>query len=280
VLITCCVLVLLGTSANLLLRTGHIRAIAPVAGAIVGAALLVSAAQARMDAPLQTPVVVQPAPALPAEPPAVYAQPAPPAAPVAPEEFSCSGYVEPLGPAAGPIPAAAPGRHHPPFQISGLPGGAGPVVRSPRTNYGGPSAVLDTIGNALVDYDAHYYVMAADSSRLYFHLEVATPRAGDCALQLVYTALRGVDGMRTQRIMTLLPGPALARHRAVLACGLSNSGSGLSACAWASTVGGREPLFGAIWIFPTYQDTGFAEHQMSEAEIVAFVDKVFTAVDG
>jgi hypothetical protein len=198
--------------------------------------------------------------------------------PDAPAQVSCAGNAKQPGPATAPIPAAS-GRR-PLFQINGLPGAPGPVVRSPQNTYGVPSRAPDTIGNALLSYDTYHYVAASDSSRMFFHLEVGTPREGYCAQQLVYTVLRGVDGMRTQRIMTLTPGPALASHHVVLACGLSSSGSGLSSCAWASTFNGPRPTFGAVWIYPTFRPDGFAEHQMSEAEIVAFVDMVFAAAGG
>jgi hypothetical protein len=107
-------------------------------------------------------------------------------------------------------------------------------------------------------------------------VEVATPRPGGCALELVYTALRGTDATRTQLIRTLTPGPALAGRHAVLACGLTSSGSGLSACAWAST--SKPGLFGAMELLPVYQPDGFAEHQMSDAEVIRIADILFTAV--
>jgi hypothetical protein len=256
ILITCGVLALLGASANLLLYTGHVRAIAPVAAAIVAVALFASTGFA---AGLRGP-----------HGPGRSAVDAP-----------CAGRTKTLGPAAKPLPHAAKGsKRHPPFRIEGLPGTPGPVVRSPQFDYGPPSGAPGMIGNALLDHDDYFYVTAEDSSRTSFHLEVGTPRAGYCAQELVYTVLRGGDGMRTQRIATLTPGPELAHRQAVLACGLSSSGSGLSACAWASTDKKARPIFGAIWIFPTYQPDGFAEHQLSEAEIVTFVDMVFAAVDG
>jgi hypothetical protein len=275
ILITCGVVAMLGLSAHVLLRSGHVRAIGPVAAAILAVALLASASVVLTGAPQRLPVV---APA-PAAPPAAPADPAPPAPPVAPEKVTCPGYAQPLGPAAGPIPTA-PGKWHPPFQISGLPGAPGPVISSPKVHQGTMSMAPETIGNALLDHDDFYYVNGADSGGLFFHVEVGTPRVGDCALQLVYTVLRGVDGQRTQRITTLKPGPALARQHAVLACGMSMSNSGLNVCAWASTSNKPRPLFGATLFFPKALPSGFTEHPLSEAEIVSFADMAFSAVDG
>jgi hypothetical protein len=196
-----------------------------------------------------------------------------------PDKVTCPGYARPLGPAAGPIPTAR-GKWHPPFQISGLPGAPGPLVLSSKINHGNMSMAPETIGNALLDHDDFYYASGSDSASMFFHVEVGTPGVRDCALQLVYTVLRGVDGQRTQRIATLTPGPALARQHAVLACGMSMSNSGLNVCAWASTSKKPRPLFGATLFFPTFLPSGFAEHPLSEAEIVAFADMAFTAVDG
>jgi hypothetical protein len=259
ILITCGVLALLGASANLLLYAGRVRAIAPVAATIVAVALFASAGVAHAVAPRGH---------------------GPHGLGRSDADVPCTGATKPIGPAARPLPTAAKGsKRHPPFRIDGLPGTSGPVVRASQFDYGPPGGAPAMIGNALLDHDAYYYVTASDSSRTSFQMEVGTPRAGYCAQELVYTVLRGDDGMRTQLISTLTPGPALAGRHAVLACGVSSSGSGLSACAWASTAKTR-PLFGAIWIFPTYKPDGFAEHQLSHAEIVAFVDTVYAAVYG
>ena len=249
ILVICGVVALLGLSAHVLLWRGHVRAIGPVAAAIIATTLLASAGLVRAGGAASESVS-------------------------GPEV--CRGNIPPLGPAAGPLPTVSRNRP-PPFEISGLPGAPGPVVRAASNGYS-PSLAAVTIGNALRDHEDLYYVTGADSSRLYFHLEVGTPRAGGCPLELVYAVLRGPDGFRTQRITTLPPGPALARRHAVLACGLSSSGSGLSACAWASA--GKRPLFGAMWIFPVYKPDGFAERQLTEAEIIKSADMAFSAVGG
>jgi hypothetical protein len=256
ILIICGVAALLGLTANVLLRSGHVRAIGPVATAIVAVALLVVAGVVAPGAPQRLPMITP-----------------------APEEVTCPGNAQPLGPAAGPLPTA-PGKWHPPLQISGLPGAPGPVVFSPKINHTTLGMAPQTIGNALLDHDDFYYVNGADSGDLFFHVEVGTPIVGACALDLVYAVLRGVDGQRTNRITTLKPGPALAHQHAVLACGMSMSDSGLNVCAWASTSDKPRPIFGATLLFPRYLASGQAEHPLSEAEIVAFADMAFSAVDG
>jgi hypothetical protein len=257
ILIICGVVALLGLSAHVLLRSGHVRAIGPVATAIVAVAvLLASVGLVATGAPQRLPMITP-----------------------APETFTCPGDALPLGPAAGAIPTA-PGKWHPPFQISGLPGAPGPVVSSPEVDHGNLSMAPQTIGSALLDHDDFYYVNGAGPGGLFVHVEVGTPRAGHCAVQLVYTVLRGVDGQRTHNIRMLRPGPALARQDAVLACGMSMSNSGLNVCAWASTSDTPRPIFGATLFFPTFLPSGFAEHPLSEAEIVTFADMAFSAVDG
>jgi hypothetical protein len=236
------VVALLGLSANVLLRVRHVRAIAPVAAAIIAVPLLASAGWSSVGG---------------ADDPAPTA--------------SCRGHSPPLGPADHPLPGMSR-KNPPPFEISGLPWAPGPVVRaSPHETV--TSVAPATIGSILRDHDDLDYVTRTDSSRLYVHLEVGTPRPGGCPVELVYTVLRGQDGTRTQRITTLTPGPALARRHAVLACGRTSSGSGLNACAWASTT-----LFGAMEIFPVYRPDGFAEHELTEAEIIESADLFLTAV--
>jgi hypothetical protein len=217
------------------------------------------------------------------DPPPQTASPSPSPSPsVSPSagEDSCQAGGQPVGPASAPIPPAPPGRRHPPFRIVGLPGAGGAVVSSPQYPHAVPGRATRTIGNVLLDHEDYYYVTAKDSSRLYLHVETGTPKAGVCALELVYTALRGEDGLRAQRIATLLPGPALGRHNAAFACGMSSSGSGLSVCAWAATSAGDRTLFGMMEIMPIYKPDGFAEHQLSETEIIATADIVFGAIDG
>jgi hypothetical protein len=61
---------------------------------------------------------------------------------------------------------------------------------------------------------------------------------------------------------------------------MSLSDSGLNVCAWAATGNAPRPIFGATLFFPTLLPSGLAEHPLSEAEIVAFADMAFSAVDG
>ena len=257
-----------------LLRRGRVTAIASVAAAILGIALLTSVLWPRPAGPASVPVAASPTPSRSS------ATPAPSVSPSA-GQVSCQVSGQPLGPASASIPPAPPGRRHPPFQIVGLPGAGGAVISSPQYPHAVPGRAARMIGKVLLDHDDYYYVTAKDSSRLYLHAEIGTPKAGACALELVYTALRGEDGLRAQRIAMLLPGPALARHDAAFACGMSSSGSGLSVCAWAATsLDDDRTLFGMMEIMPIYKPDGFAEHQLSEAEIIATADMVFSAIDG
>jgi hypothetical protein len=282
ILFVCGVAVLLGLSANLLLWRRHVRAIAPVAAGVLGVALLASVAV--WDAGgerARVPIGAAPAPAVTVPPPPQNPPPTPePAAPMTPDKIFCAGAAEPLGPAASPLPKAAPGtKRNPPFEIRGLPGAPGPLVLSDMYHHGQLGMASQTVSNALIDLDDIYYVLAADSQDLFFNVEVGTPRVGDCALQLVYAVLRGTDGQRTQRIAEVPPGPVLARYHVAMACGVLGGNEGFGVCAWASTRNAPRPVFGAMWIRGTVVRASKEHLHMTVEQIVALADAAFKAID-
>ncbi len=266
ILISLAVVAALAASATLLTRAGRVRAIAPVAAVILCVGFLVSAAAVR-PSPHPMPYVM---------PHFVEVHPQPPGV-GKPPPVPCAGPQLPIGPAASPMPAGAGVTRHPPFQIDGLPGAPGPVVLASQYPHAVPVAAA-TAGNVLSDLDIFNYVLASDSTDLFFQLEVGTPRAGVCAPQLVYSVLQGHDGTRTQRIAMMAPGPALARYNVVLACGLSHGGF-LGACAWASTVDAPRRVFGVMWVSASTYRASKDHLKLSEAQIVALADAAFRAVD-
>lgn len=183
--------------------------------------------------------------------------------------------IGPADEASFPTTPASASKRHPPIKINGLPGAGGPVILGSEAQYQDIRRAVRTVGTALTNYESFSYMLAARSTYGFMNLELATPKAGLCALRLVLMTLQGTDGNQVHGIKLMSPGPALARYHAVLACGGFGSSGEWDVCAWASTDNAPRPIFGALWAFGPV----LREHPLNEQQIVKLADLAFTAVD-